>query len=168
MKTMSGKKFDGGKLRLDLVPVEFIEEMARVFEYGAKKYGVDNWRQGFDLDRLYAAALRHLFAWRKGGVADEESGLPHLAQAAWNMLVMLHYENEVPCKKSPAPYYKGEDMIGDDGFGTSEHAEKTNKEAKQAPQDEPGSRSLHRRGVWRSSRCAACILTWFTLNRGRS
>lgn len=74
------KKFDGDKLRMDLVPVEAIQAMARSFSYGAKKYGANNWKIGGGLEysRLYAAAMRHLTSWYNGEDLDPESGLSHL------------------------------------------------------------------------------------------
>jgi hypothetical protein len=73
-----GKKFDGGKLRMDLIPVEAIEGIARVLTFGAEKYGDRNWEQGIKFGRLYAALLRHLFAWFKGEDTDPESKLNHI------------------------------------------------------------------------------------------
>jgi hypothetical protein len=34
-----GLKFDEGKLRFDLIPIYPLEELARVYTIGAKKYG---------------------------------------------------------------------------------------------------------------------------------
>jgi len=76
-----GKKFDDGKLRLDLITPEMIRSLGEVLTYGAKKYGDRNWEKGIDEDRLYAACERHLLAYREGQMLDEESGLPHLYHA---------------------------------------------------------------------------------------
>ena len=46
MPEMEGLKYDGGKLRYDLVPVSAIEGDAEVFTYGAEKYGAHNWEKG--------------------------------------------------------------------------------------------------------------------------
>jgi hypothetical protein len=77
-----GRKDDTGKLPLHLVPVALIASAARAFGYGADKYGVDNWRIGFVRSRLFAALLRHLYAWWNGEDRDSESGLEHLDHAA--------------------------------------------------------------------------------------
>lgn len=87
-KLKQGTKHDDGKLRLDLIPPEIIEMLGEIFQYGASLYGKNNWEKGFDEDRLIAAALRHYVAWAKGSRYDGVSGLPHLAHAAWSLLII--------------------------------------------------------------------------------
>ena len=87
----NGHKNDQGKLRYDLIPVWPLEQVADVMTYGAKTYGDHNWRQGLKYSKLYAAAQRHMNAFWQGGEEDEDSGLPHLAHAAANMLMLLEY-----------------------------------------------------------------------------
>jgi hypothetical protein len=53
-----GNKFDGDKLRVDLIPVEAIEGIAGILTHGAKKYGDNNWREGIKFTRVYGAILR--------------------------------------------------------------------------------------------------------------
>ena len=91
---MSGIKHDSGKSRWDLLQLEAIDLVAKVCGFGAAKYGEDNWRLLGGWRRRYlAAAFRHLKDHVKGGglrpgvvPLDDESGLPHLAHAAWNCL----------------------------------------------------------------------------------
>lgn len=88
-----GKKFDNGKRPFDLLPVVATEHVVDVLGYGASKYGPENWRNLEDpMRRYYAAALRHLFAWKRGEVYDPESGLPHLAHAACGLMFLLDLE----------------------------------------------------------------------------
>lgn len=84
-------KFDGEKVPLDLLPFESIEEIAKVLQFGAKKYSANNWREhgGIKWGRLSGAALRHIFAWSKGEDNDPESGLSHLAHAGCCILFLL-------------------------------------------------------------------------------
>ena len=88
-----GKKNDAGKNRLDLIEPEFIEAVGNVLTFGAEEYGPNNWQKvdGAE-DRYYAAAMRHLMAYRKGEKIDPESKLPHLAHVATNMMFLLHFE----------------------------------------------------------------------------
>ena len=65
-----GVKFDAGKLRLDLVPIEGVRAVADILTGGAKKYGDRNWEKGMDWSRPYVACLRHLFAWWDGEKVD--------------------------------------------------------------------------------------------------
>ena len=90
-----GRKNDQGKNRLDLIEPQFIEGVGEVLTFGAQKYEPNNWQNVEDPeDRYYAAALRHLMAWRKGETTDEESGLSHLKHAATNLMFLLHFESE--------------------------------------------------------------------------
>ena len=86
-----GTKFDQGKAPLSMLPWVAIEQIAQVLAYGAHKYGRDNWLQGMKLTRVVDAALRHTYKWAWGEDIDEESGLPHLAHAAVNLLFLLTY-----------------------------------------------------------------------------
>ncbi len=88
-------KHDINKYRWDLLPIYPIEAIIRVLEYGADKYGAENWRGlRSQENRLYAAALRHLTAWKKGEKTDSESGLSHLAHCAANLVFMLEFEKD--------------------------------------------------------------------------
>lgn len=60
----SGATSSGRKPRYDLIPTWALERIARRFELGAEKYGVDNWQQGlrdreFIFDRINHA-IEHL------------------------------------------------------------------------------------------------------------
>lgn len=81
---MTNLKFDEEKVRLELVPPEFIIACGRGLTFGAKKYSPGNWAKqpGFDYSRLYGALMRHLTAYWSGEDNDPESGLPHLDHAA--------------------------------------------------------------------------------------
>lgn len=85
-----GEKHDGGKPRMDLVPLEALEEVARVLDFGARKYAPDNWRHVRPFrSRYLAAALRHLAAYQGGQELDPETELPHLAHATCCLLFLL-------------------------------------------------------------------------------
>lgn len=72
-------KADAGKPRLSLVPTQIIYDIARVREYGDKKYdSTDNWKT-VEAHRYVDAMFRHLLAFvTDPDGRDEESGLPHL------------------------------------------------------------------------------------------
>lgn len=91
-----GKKFDDGKIRVDLLPSESLFEVAKVLTFGAVKYGEHNWRKGIEWSRLYAAAQRHMMKWNAGETHDDESGMNHLAHACVNLLMLLSYEKNHP------------------------------------------------------------------------
>lgn len=81
------------KLRWDLLPMEEIEDIVKVYHAGAKKYGPNTWQNldnGFE--RYRAAAARHIMAYLKGERMDKETNVHHLAAAAWNVITMLWYD----------------------------------------------------------------------------
>lgn len=90
--TEQGRKFDGGKLRYDLLPVHALEEVTRVITLGAEKYDPENWKRVPEGRRRYiAAAFRHIEAWRKGETTDE-IGTHHIANAISNLMFILEKE----------------------------------------------------------------------------
>ena len=93
---MSGKKYDQGKLRWDLLPLTAVEGIVKVLTYGLDKYGEANsWRRVSDAkERYYAALMRHLAAYRKGEMIDPESKLTHLEHAACNIIFLCELEAE--------------------------------------------------------------------------
>lgn len=95
MATEKGVKLDIGKVRLDLVPPELIEEVGKVLTFGAAKYTPNGWRTVANgEERYYAALLRHLIAYKRGEVNDPESGLPHLSHVATNVAFLICLEKE--------------------------------------------------------------------------
>jgi hypothetical protein len=92
-----GVKHDGGKPRADLLLdlSGALLEVAKVLDYGAVKYAPGNWKRVEDREARYSAAMmRHLLAYGRGEVDDPETGLPHLAHLACNILFLLEIEKE--------------------------------------------------------------------------
>jgi hypothetical protein len=85
-------RYDAGKPRFDLIPVDALIELATVYEFGARKYAEDNWTKGMAWRRCVGSCLRHVFAWAGGERNDPESGRHHLAHAAWNLFTLIAYE----------------------------------------------------------------------------
>lgn len=93
---IEGVKYDGGKLRYDLIPADALEELAAIYTMGAGKYEDHNWRKGMSWSRVFAALMRHAWAWFRGEDIDPESGLSHLAHAAWNCFTLINYAKTRP------------------------------------------------------------------------
>jgi hypothetical protein len=92
-------KFDTDKPQLQLVPAFPLLEISRVFGFGAKKYGQNNWRRDADLygwTRHYCSIQRHLNAWIDGEDLDPESGMPHLAHATTQLMILLQLTKDAP------------------------------------------------------------------------
>lgn len=90
-------KQDADKPRLTLVPMSIVWDIAKVREYGCKKYpdgGVENWRQ-VSPERYREAAFRHFLRYLDDpqGV-DEESGLPHRWHLETNLAFLAALEGD--------------------------------------------------------------------------
>lgn len=89
-----GAKLDGNKIRAGLLG-DFslaLLEVAKVSDYGAKKYSKGGWQFVENgIERYNDAQWRHLLAERHGSI-DRESGLLHLAHQAWDLLARLELQ----------------------------------------------------------------------------
>ena len=89
-------KNDKGKVPLSILTRESLEAEARAFEYGARKYDRNNYKDGMAWTRMLDAALRHIIAFNDGEDLDKESHLCHLAHAkACLAMLIYYYENKV-------------------------------------------------------------------------
>jgi len=89
-----GIKYDGDKIRFDLLPFHALEKVAWIASQGAKKYADENWRKVRPGSRYVAAALRHLVAFMQGEDCDQDplTGNHHLAHVAINAMFALELE----------------------------------------------------------------------------
>lgn len=89
-------KFDGDKLRYDLLPARALNDLVLIYTFGAKKYNDRNWEKGMSYGRIFAATMRHCWLWFAGEDLDSESGLHHMAHAAFGCLALVeyHYTNK--------------------------------------------------------------------------
>ena len=84
------------RARLELLPAEPLEAIARVFDFGTQKYEVDDWLQHVGdpewRRRRLGSLLRHALAFRRGELTDPETGESHLAHLGANVLFLLYHE----------------------------------------------------------------------------
>lgn len=86
-----------GKGRYDLLSPVFMARLAAVAERGAAKYGERNWEKGLPLAQYLDSAFRHLFQYLDGKWERED----HLAQAAWNIMALIHTQELVDTDQLP-------------------------------------------------------------------
>lgn len=79
--------------RFDLIPPDALTALARVYGMGARKYADHNWLKGLPYSLTLAALNRHVQKFMAGEDVDPESGLPHLAHAAWHCFALIAYQN---------------------------------------------------------------------------
>jgi hypothetical protein len=86
-------KFDSNKVRVDLLPIDPMLQIAEVFTFGAKKYFANSYRQGETVawSRTYGSIMRHLMAFWSGEDRDPESGLNHLAHAGTQLMILMEH-----------------------------------------------------------------------------
>src|SRR5687768_1559109 len=81
----------------ETISIVGIEAVARAFEYGASKYGIENWKTAVwddEAKREYFSAMcRHLVARHRGEGNAPDSGIDHYAHAAAGALIYLWHES---------------------------------------------------------------------------
>lgn len=78
------------KVMMELIPLDILNEIGKVYTAGAVKYGPNQW-QGLEngYERYKGALLRHLIANDQEDI-DSDTECYHLAQVAWNAMSMLY------------------------------------------------------------------------------
>lgn len=107
---MEAVKFDKDKIKMELLPPYSLEQIAKVFTFGANKY--EDWNylkgDGLKLSRVYGACLRHLNAWYKGEELDPETRENHLAHAGCCIMMLMELDKFKNNKDKPIHYKKEE------------------------------------------------------------
>ena len=88
----TGLRYDTGKVRLDLLPAEWIWGLGQVMTAGAAKYEPRNWEKGMAWSKVLGPTLRHWVKWLAGEMYDPETECHHLAMVAWNALALMVYQ----------------------------------------------------------------------------
>lgn len=103
-------KNDQQKSDLSLLPKVFLEEVAKAFMVGEKKYGRYNYCKGHDASQLVAALMRHATAWFNGEEHDPVDGQHHLGSVGACVAMILRQQELCTLKDNR---FKG-DKNGDD------------------------------------------------------
>ncbi|RWB08760.1 MAG: hypothetical protein EOQ39_18890 [Mesorhizobium sp.] len=107
---MTMLRYNAGKPPLTLVPTAFIrtiaagwggsllatptlliEDVARVLDFGSKKYSANNWRKGGRWVTVLDCAFRHMNKIARGETHDDESGLHHYAHVGCNIAFLMEF-----------------------------------------------------------------------------
>jgi hypothetical protein len=86
---MKGKKL----AELGAIDPASLMELAKVAGYGTNKYDRLNYLKGYNWSLSYDAMQRHLLTFWDGESIDPESGLHHLAHAAWHCLTLMSFDD---------------------------------------------------------------------------
>jgi hypothetical protein len=83
--------------RFDLLPWDILEEDAKLYCEGAKKYAERNWERGYAWSLSFAAAIRHMTAfWQRRESLDPETRRHHLASARFHLAALMRFERDFP------------------------------------------------------------------------
>ena len=86
---VQAKTYDSGKPPLAMLPWKALREVAKVMEFGGRKYEAYNWKAGLQATRNASCAMRHIADYMDGHDKDEESGFNPLAHAVCRLLFLL-------------------------------------------------------------------------------
>lgn len=84
-------RFNNGKCRLGMIPLDCHKWEADGFAWGAQKYSQNNWRKGLPITEQMDSLMRHLNAFfNEHEDIDPESGVHHLGLAQCNLAMMAN------------------------------------------------------------------------------
>lgn len=88
----NGRRNEVGE-RYDLLDPKFLQRMARVADYGARKYGERNWQEHRLKDGKSGInhALKHLMEYQAGVAHDKGAPSEHLIAVAFNMMMEFYH-----------------------------------------------------------------------------
>lgn len=87
-------KLDDGKARYDLIPPAALDALADLYRVGATKYAPRNWERGMAWGRMFAAMMRHAWAFWRGQTNDTETGQHHMISVAWCAFALYTYDTD--------------------------------------------------------------------------
>lgn len=82
-----GLRYNKGKRKWSLVHFESLEPMVEVLEFGAEKYGAENWKKGLDPKEILESMQRHL-----GQLIDKLNNNEDLTDKESGLLLMGHIQ----------------------------------------------------------------------------
>jgi hypothetical protein len=83
-------------IAFDLIPWEQMQEVAKLYHFGSKKYSPGNWCKGFAWSLSFAAMMRHATQFWMGESVDEETQCSHLASVVFHALALMYFEKHHP------------------------------------------------------------------------
>jgi hypothetical protein len=84
-------RFNEGKCRMGMIPLDCHKWEADGFAVGALKYSPNNWRKGMLISTQMDSLMRHLTAFfYENEDIDKETGVRHLGLAQCNLAMMVN------------------------------------------------------------------------------
>ncbi|MCG7607121.1 dATP/dGTP diphosphohydrolase domain-containing protein [Mycobacterium sp. CnD-18-1] len=95
----TGGQKAGNNVRMSLLPVAELLEVAELYGIGASKYEAHNWTRGYAWSLSYDALMRHLMAWWSGEEFDNGeggTGKEHLDCVIFHALALKFFRKHHP------------------------------------------------------------------------
>jgi hypothetical protein len=80
--------------QLAWLPPDAMLALGEVAGHGSEKYTPHNFRLGYNFSLSLNALYRHALAFQGGEDLDPDSGLPHMAHAAWHALNLVQSQKD--------------------------------------------------------------------------
>ena len=77
---------------MDLIPPEAMVALATILSHGADRYSDRNWEKGMKWGRMFAAMMRHAWAWWARDSIDPDSGRSHMWHVLCCAAMLVAYE----------------------------------------------------------------------------
>jgi hypothetical protein len=90
----TGGQKAGNDVRMSLLPVRELLEVAELYGKGAKKYSDHNWAKGYEWSKSYDALNRHAMEWWAGNEFDDGeggTGQEHLDCVIFHALTLKYF-----------------------------------------------------------------------------
>lgn len=94
-------------------PFDAREDVAKVLEYGSKKYKAWNWAKGQRWGCTLGSLLRHAEKILQGEQVDQESGLPHWGHIGCNLLFLVWFQDQYPEGDDRPPVYSNSEGLAE-------------------------------------------------------
>lgn len=85
-----GNRYNSNKPKWSLVDYESLLPLVQVLEFGASKYGENNWKKGLSYTETTESLLRHVYSFLQGEDTDEESKLHHIGHILCNAMFLSY------------------------------------------------------------------------------
>lgn len=95
----TGGQKAGNDVRMSLLPVRELLEVAELYGKGAKKYSDHNWAKGYEWSKSYDAMNRHAMEWWAGNEFDDGeggTGQEHLDCVIFHALTLKYFRKHFP------------------------------------------------------------------------
>jgi hypothetical protein len=89
---MSGKRYNKGKNRIELLSPLAMWHLATVFTKGAEKYDDHNWALGMSYSSVFGCLERHTLKRKAGLLTDPETGCLHSSLIMSNAMILTHFD----------------------------------------------------------------------------